>query len=60
MACLRLLTFFPDRPLRSSPRFISCIVFLTLRPADLLYLRAMDALFGTDLPDDDHGIAAAL
>jgi len=29
MACLRLVTFFPE-PLRSFPRFSSCIVFSTL------------------------------
>jgi hypothetical protein len=54
MTWLRLLTCFPDRPLRSLPRFISCMVFFTLRPADLLYLRAMDALRGV-LCDGDHG-----
>lgn len=29
MACLRLVTFLPERPERSVPRFISCIVFFT-------------------------------
>ncbi|MBV8197472.1 MAG: hypothetical protein JO263_05015 [Candidatus Eremiobacteraeota bacterium] len=33
MACFRLFTFLPDRPDLSSPRFISCIARLTLRPA---------------------------
>lgn len=41
MACLRLFTLAPERPLRSLPRFISCIVRLTFRPLDLLYLLAM-------------------
>jgi hypothetical protein len=31
IACLRLLTTLPDRPLRNSPRFISCIARLTFR-----------------------------
>ena len=30
IACLRLLTFLPDLPLFSVPRFRSCIAFLTL------------------------------
>jgi hypothetical protein len=29
IACLRLFTFFPERPLRSVPRFRSCIAFFT-------------------------------
>jgi hypothetical protein len=29
MACLRLLTFRPDRPLRSVPAFLSCIARFT-------------------------------
>jgi hypothetical protein len=29
MACLRLVTFLPDRPERSWPRFISCMLFST-------------------------------
>ena len=44
MACLRLFTFFPERPLRNVPCLRSCIAFLTLRPAALLYLRAMNHL----------------
>ena len=36
IACSRLSTFFPERPLRSVPRFRSCIAFFTfcdaLRP----------------------------
>lgn len=39
MACLRLVTFFPERPRRNSPRFISCIACPTLALAFLLYLR---------------------
>lgn len=41
IACLRLFTFAPERPLRSLPRFISCIARLTFRPLDLPYLLAM-------------------
>ena len=41
IACLRLLTRLPERPLRSLPRFISRIVRLTLLPLARLYLRAM-------------------
>jgi hypothetical protein len=36
MAFLRLVTFLPERPLRSSPRFISCIARFTLRLAVFL------------------------
>jgi len=41
IACLRLLTRLPERPLRSLPRFISRIVRRTLLPLARLYLRAM-------------------
>src|SRR5437763_11471643 len=41
MACLRLVTFLPERPLLSVPRFRSCIARLTFFDAFLLYLRAM-------------------
>ena len=30
IACLRLVTFFPERPLRSVPFFFRCIALLTL------------------------------
>jgi len=40
MACLRLLTLRPDRPLRSVPRLRSCIARRTVLLAALLYLRA--------------------
>lgn len=33
MACLRLVTFLPEPPLRSVPRFRSCIVFSTFSDA---------------------------
>jgi hypothetical protein len=33
MACLRLVTFLPERPERSCPRFISCMLLSTLEPA---------------------------
>src|SRR3954470_24138128 len=38
MACLRLWTFLPDRPLLSVPFFRSCIAFLTFLDAVLPYL----------------------
>ena len=44
MACLRLVTFFPDRPDPSFPCFISRIVRSTLRPDFLEYLRPADFL----------------
>jgi hypothetical protein len=37
MACLRLVTFLPELPLRNVPRFRSRITFATFRDADLLY-----------------------
>ena len=40
MACLRFVTFLPDRPLFSVPRFISCMARLTFR-LPLLLLAAM-------------------
>jgi hypothetical protein len=36
IACLRLVTFFPDRPLLSLPRFRSCIALSTFLDAFLL------------------------
>ena len=39
MACLRLVTFLPLRPLFSLPSCISCISRFTCLPAPLLYLR---------------------
>lgn len=39
MACLRLLTFLPLRPLFNLPSCISCISRSTCLPAPLLYLR---------------------
>jgi hypothetical protein len=33
MACLRLVTFLPDRPERSVPAFRSCNARFTFRPA---------------------------
>jgi len=38
IACLRLLTFFPERPLLSVPALRSCIAFFTLLCAFLPYL----------------------
>src|SRR5438445_2939177 len=37
IACLRLVTFFPDRPDRSLPRFSSCKARSTFSPAFLPY-----------------------
>jgi hypothetical protein len=41
MACLRLVTFLPEPPLRSVPAFRSCIVFSTFSLAFFPYLLAM-------------------
>jgi hypothetical protein len=41
IACLRLVTFFPDRPLRNVPRLRSCTAFLTLLDAFRPYRRAI-------------------
>jgi hypothetical protein len=38
MACLRLFTFFPERPLRNFPDLRSCIARFTFRPAFFPYL----------------------
>src|SRR6187549_1880380 len=43
MACLRLVTFLPERPLRRVPRLRSRITWRTLRWAFLPYFRAMRA-----------------
>jgi hypothetical protein len=40
MACLRLFTFFLERPDRNVPVFRSCITFLTVEPTLRPYLRA--------------------
>src|SRR5438445_499505 len=45
IACLRLLTVLPERPLFSSPRLRSCIARLTLLAAFFPYL-AMWTSFG--------------
>jgi hypothetical protein len=37
IACFRLLTGFPDRPLFSVPRFLSCIAFSTFSEASSPY-----------------------
>jgi hypothetical protein len=41
IACLRLVTFLPDRPERSAPRFISCMLRSTLSPALAPYRRLL-------------------
>jgi len=43
IACLRLVTFLPERPLRNVPRLRSRMTFSTFFDAFLLYLRAMRA-----------------
>ncbi len=62
MACFGLVTFFPLRPLRSLPRFISCISVFTCCPAFGPYLRLPD--FAGDLRavllDRDFAVALLL
>src|SRR5438874_6502811 len=41
IACLRLVTFLPERPLFSVPRFFSCIAFSTFCDAFLPYFDAI-------------------
>ena len=41
IACLRLFTVLPERPLFKVPRLRSCIVFFTLALAPLLYFFAI-------------------
>ncbi len=48
MACFRLVTFFPE-PLRSLPRFNSCISLSTFFPADGEYFRPEEDFFDEDL-----------
>jgi hypothetical protein len=45
IACLRLFTVLPERPLFSVPRLRSCIAFFTFSPAFLPYLDAMKSPF---------------
>jgi hypothetical protein len=49
IACLRLLTRLPERPLRSAPRFSSCIALRTFLPLALPYLRAIVLSSGPQL-----------
>ncbi len=44
MACLRLVTFLPERPLFNLPRFISCMFSSTFSEAFFPYLLAMQNL----------------
>ncbi len=44
MACFGLVTFLPEPPLRSVPRFISIMAFSTLRLLAFPYLRGMKKL----------------
>lgn len=41
MACFRLLTLVPERPLFNVPRLRSCMAFATFLDAASLYFRAM-------------------
>ncbi|MND06008.1 hypothetical protein D3C83_271330 [compost metagenome] len=52
IACFRLVTFLPEPPLRSVPRFISCIVFSTFSAAWSPYPRLSEDLRAAmrDLP----------
>jgi hypothetical protein len=72
IACLRLFTFRPERPLLSVPRFISCMARSTLRPLALLYFLAigvppsrmsdlvdLDARFGR-LESDTHAASLSV
>ena len=45
IACLRLVTFFPLRPLLSVPRFSSCMARSTFLPAAELYFLPDDFFF---------------
>ena len=54
MACLRLFTFFPLRPLFNLPRFIAFISRSTDLPALGLYLRRDEDLRLLPLPDDER------
>jgi hypothetical protein len=49
MACLRLVTFFPEPPLFNLPRFISWMFSSTLSDAFLPYLLAMKDLLPMQL-----------
>jgi hypothetical protein len=54
IACLRLLTFLPDRPLLSVPRLRSCIARFTLRCAFLPYFLAIAASSLFRLSQESH------
>src|SRR2546428_10860584 len=47
IACLRLVTFLPLRPLLSVPRFLRRIADFTVLPAPLLYLAITSSLATT-------------
>jgi hypothetical protein len=49
MACLRLFTFLPERPLLKVPRFRSCMAFRTFADAFLLYFAIIIPPFGNYL-----------
>jgi hypothetical protein len=58
MACLRLVTFFPLRPLRRLPRLRRRIADFTALPAPLLY-RAMSHLHCRRLFVHPHAVQTA-
>ena len=53
IACLRLVTFFPLRPLLSFPCFISCISSRTYSPALGLYFLPLLFFFADFFEDPD-------
>jgi hypothetical protein len=60
MACLRLVTFFPERPLRNVPSLRSCIARFTFDWALSPYRLAMTAPGSQLKPQLAAGDAAAL
>jgi hypothetical protein len=55
IACLRLVTFLPERPLRSVPRLRSCIARLTLLCAFFPYRAMLRLLVSTHCFETLHG-----
>src|SRR5437016_14649298 len=62
IACLRLLTFLPDRPLFSVPFFFSCIARLTLLCAFFPYFAIAPLLVGVwiSLPCSGQPVSARI
>ena len=59
MACLRLVTRFPERPLLSFPCFISCMARSTFALAVLLYLGMLASLARGYAPGDRESLGKA-